>query len=145
MHRAVRCAAALVSPNGLLVIALYRRTSLCWAWRWFKRWYSGTNERRQRAAMRAHLALRSAYWRIVGVDIQAHIDAYAQNRGMDYYNDVHDWLGGYPYESIRPAHCRQLVAELGFSLVREFVKPIGRYDFGQFGSGCDEFVFRRNV
>ena len=23
-----------------------------------------------------------------------------KKRGMDFFHDVHDWLGGYPYESI---------------------------------------------
>ena len=27
---------------------------------------------------------------------------YGQSRGMDFYHDVHDWLGGWPYESILP-------------------------------------------
>ena len=27
---------------------------------------------------------------------------YKKNRGMSYFNDIKDWLGGYPYEFARP-------------------------------------------
>jgi hypothetical protein len=65
---------------------------------------------------------------------------YSANRGINYYNDVHDWLGGYPYESTSPDSCMQLFPELGFSFVSAKIQPIspGRV---LFGSGCDEFIF----
>ena len=62
------------------------------------------------------------------------------NRGMNYEHDVHDWLGGYPYESIRPSEVAAELAKLGFEHVRSKVQP---YSTGLFGSGCDEFVYRR--
>ncbi len=60
---------------------------------------------------------------------------------MDWAHDVHDWLGGYPYESTRPNEVRGRLAALGFSLeaVHEVAPPLR----GLFGSACDEYVARR--
>ena len=61
-------------------------------------------------------------------------------RGMDFAHDVHDWLGGYPYETASPEYVAQLMRELGFAEVRKFARP--RRELGLFGSGCDEYVYR---
>jgi hypothetical protein len=63
----------------------------------------------------------------------------AQRRGMDYERDVHDWLGGYPYESAAPEEIRAAGESQGFQLVRE--KTISK--LGLLGTGNDEFVLRR--
>jgi hypothetical protein len=73
-------------------------------------------------------------------DFDAYVSGYRGNRGMDYIHDVHDWLGGYPYESIRPAEVAREMSHLGFAPVRSKIKP---YSTGVFGSGCDEYVYRR--
>ena len=62
-----------------------------------------------------------------------------QQRGMDRVHDIHDWLGGYPYESASP---EEIVAALpGFVLERQLLIPGRRH--GLLGSGCDEYVFYR--
>lgn len=64
---------------------------------------------------------------------------------MSFYHDVHDWLGGYPYESILPHEVHRVMSELGFLQERVFVRRgriFGRSS-GLFGSGCDEYVYRR--
>lgn len=70
---------------------------------------------------------------------------YRSNRGMDYYHDVHDWLGGWPYETISPAEVETLLRGLGFEAVRVFARKgrFGGRSLGVFGSGCDEYVYRR--
>ena len=45
---------------------------------------------------------------------------YGQARGMDFHHDVHDWLGGWPYESISPAQTDRLMQQLGLRQVRLF-------------------------
>ncbi|MGE0315547.1 MAG: hypothetical protein AB7P21_28365 [Lautropia sp.] len=44
-----------------------------------------------------------------------------QNIDMVYYNVLHDWMGGYPYEVIGPQDCCNCFCGLGFWLEREFV------------------------
>ena len=60
---------------------------------------------------------------------------------MSWRHDVHDWLGGYPYESTTPEETRRRVAGFGLVEVRSSTRP--PVALGLFGSHCDEFVFRR--
>ncbi len=139
MKTAIGKAAALVAPGGHLVIALYRRTRLDWFWVREKRWYKAAPPRQQKLAQ----GLYVAYFRLIqllqGRSAQKYIDSYGE-RGMDFRHDVHDWLGGYPYESILAAELTPQVEALGFTVVREFSGPMTR---GLLSSGCDEYAFRR--
>jgi hypothetical protein len=74
------------------------------------------------------------------MSIIRYIKGYSTKRGMNFYSDVRDWLGGYPYESISPDELRKLMSTLGFSLVYSVE---GHQKFGFFGSGCDEFLFQK--
>jgi 2-polyprenyl-6-hydroxyphenyl methylase/3-demethylubiquinone-9 3-methyltransferase len=52
---------------------------------------------------------------------------------------MHDWLGGYPYESITPRELKDFVGTRGFVLEHQSVKSEGIH----ITPGCDEYVFRR--
>lgn len=136
MVEAMRCAARLVKPGGLLVIALYRRSRMCGFWRLEKRWYSKASPRAQRLARNTCLVLmRGSLW-IMGRKLQSH----GGDRGMDYRHDLHDWLGGYPYESISAERVDSIMQGMSFDCERRFTKP---FSTGLFGSGCNEYVYRR--
>jgi 2-polyprenyl-6-hydroxyphenyl methylase/3-demethylubiquinone-9 3-methyltransferase len=140
MDEAIRNASERVSPGGLFVFALYRKTALCWAWTIEKRWYARATPEAQARAMKAYIGLARLGFRLQGRDLDTHIREYFQKRGMDYQRDIHDWLGGYPYESIRPQRVERLMTELGFTQVQSRTRP---YSIGLFGSGCDEYAYRR--
>jgi 2-polyprenyl-6-hydroxyphenyl methylase/3-demethylubiquinone-9 3-methyltransferase len=145
---ALRRAAALVRPGGAFVVALYRKTWLCRFWRWEKRWYAHATARDQRRARAVQRGLLRANLWLKGRRLEDYVATYVGRRGMDFEHDVHDWLGGYPYESISPAELRGAVERLGLTLERSFVgrgrvlRGFGR-DLGLFGSGCDEYVCAR--
>ena len=143
MDRAIACACSLVAPDGELLMALYKKTPFCGMWRVIKRWYSRTGTGAQRRAFRLYVLLTRVEAVIGRRNFDADVEAYGVKRGMDFYNDAHDWLGGYPYQSISPAECHALLAKLGFAVALEFVKMPRRYLPGLLGSGCDEFAFRR--
>jgi|SRR5690348_981992 len=143
MQRAIECAARLVKPGGEFWVALYRKTPFCGTWRGIKRWYSHATPAGQARARRFYMRMQRTMMRLRGDNYDAYVAGYGKGRGMDYYNDVHDWLGGYPYESIAPDECRALMTRLGFAVKREFVATPGRFLPGLLGSGCDEYVFRR--
>jgi 2-polyprenyl-6-hydroxyphenyl methylase/3-demethylubiquinone-9 3-methyltransferase len=109
-------------------------------WAIEKRWYAAASQTGQRFARAAFVELMRFSFLVSGRDFQAYVANYQSARGMDFYHDVHDWLGGYPYESIRPVEVAALMSELGFEYVRSVTRP---YSTGLFGSGCDEFVYRR--
>jgi 2-polyprenyl-6-hydroxyphenyl methylase/3-demethylubiquinone-9 3-methyltransferase len=140
MREAIENAARLVMPGGMFVFALYRKTPLCRFWALEKRWYCRTSARAQSVARGLYVALLRLAFVLLGRDFAAYVAGYRSNRGMDFAHDVHDWLGGYPYESIRPADVAKELAEFKFEHVRSKVHPTS---IGLFGSGCDEYVYRR--
>lgn len=139
MHEAITRAAALVAPDGHLVIALYGKTRYCGVWTRIKRWYVQADDASKAWAERLYIRLFGAYLLLRGKTLKQHIAKYQNKRGMDFYHDVRDWIGGYPYESIAPGPLKAFLAEQGF----ECVKAIAKRRSGLFGSGCDEYVFRR--
>jgi len=142
MLRAIEVAAALVGPAGELCLALYRKTPYCGLWRRIKRWYSSASPAAQRRARSAYALARRTVMALQGRDYAAYVKGYG-TRGMDYRNDLHDWLGGYPYQSIAADECHALLQRLGFALDREFVKRSRHPLRGLLGSGCDEYAFHR--
>jgi 2-polyprenyl-6-hydroxyphenyl methylase/3-demethylubiquinone-9 3-methyltransferase len=143
MCEAVRRAAALVGPGGLFAFALYRKTWLCGLWRVEKRWYAQASARQQRAAQAVYRVLVRLGCLATGRRYREHVRNYRSNRGMDFDHDVHDWLGGYPYESIAPAEVDRMLAALGFEPVARNIRTDPKSLSGLLGSGCDEYVFRR--
>ena len=144
LHRAIHNAASLVADSGIFIFALYRKTWSCWLWQLEKRWYAHTSTKGQHRARALYILAFKMRLLISGHKFSHYSQHYHKNRGMDYYHDVHDWLGGWPYESISPENVKRVMNELNFSEVRSFVSQ-GRY-FGRnpgiFGSGCDEYVYK---
>jgi SAM-dependent methyltransferase len=138
MRQAISCAASVVSPGGLFVFAVYHRTRMCHFWTREKRWYSRSSPRLQKFAQAIYIALMRWHFLVAGKDFASFVTGYGTCRGMDFRHDVHDWLGGYPYESISPEDVGHLMGELGFSCVRSFILSPR---IGLLGSGCDEYVY----
>lgn len=141
MDGALNAAAALVAPGGLFVIALYRKTPLCDLWRVEKKAYTEAPAPLQAALRAVYKALYLVGLVATGRNPVTYIRDYKGNRGMNWDHDVHDWLGGYPYESVTPEEVESFMAAHGFEMVRAKTKPanIG----GILGTHCDEFVARR--
>lgn len=140
MVRALERAAALVKPGGLFAFALYRKTWLCPLWTIEKRLYSRAAPRTQDRVRAAYVALYRLRARLAGQDFGQFLRDYPKQRGMDFQHDAHDWLGGYPYESIDSDGVARLMSRLGLRHVRSNVTP---RHIGFFGSGCDEYVYER--
>jgi len=146
MYSAIRNATQKVRPGGLFCVALYRRTILCGFWKLEKRLYSRAPEAIRRALRSGWVAKTRLSFALKGVDFSQMVRDYGRSancRGMDYYRDVDDWLGGYPYESITPEECRTYVRSLGFDLVRE--KAMRQGIAWAMSSGCDEWLYRRSA
>jgi 2-polyprenyl-6-hydroxyphenyl methylase/3-demethylubiquinone-9 3-methyltransferase len=143
MYRALKYAFALVRPDGAFVVALYRRTWMCWLWRLEKRWYARASKRGQSIASATYLWLLA---RKLGSRYEAYVNTYRSLRGMNFHNDVHDWLGGYPYESITPEETERFMVSLGFKGERVFASkgPLFGRHIGFFGSACNEYVYVRS-
>jgi 2-polyprenyl-6-hydroxyphenyl methylase/3-demethylubiquinone-9 3-methyltransferase len=138
MWRAIDRAASRVAPGGFLALALYRRTPLCSLWRIEKRIYSRSGPIVQSTIRGVYKTLYCAGLLATGRNPQRYVAAYKSARGMDWHHDVHDWLGGYPYESTDPKTVVAYLASRGFSFRQVFEHPAAA--FGFFGSHCDEYV-----
>ena len=130
MQEALSAAARLVAPGGLLAFALYHRTLMCGFWRWEKRWYSGASLQAQRRARAIYVALLRTAFFVTGRDFRSHVANYHSVRGMDFMHDVHDWMGGYPYESILAPDVDALMRTLGFARVYGTDTPLTSGIFG---------------
>lgn len=141
MWTAVRNAASHVKPGGLLVIALYQKTPLCAAWTLEKRLYTAAPRPLRSVASGIFGTVQLAAMAVAkGRNPVSFVKNYKIQRGMSYWHDVHDWLGGYPYESSTPKETKDFVVDLGFEPVNiGDLKP----GLGIFGTGCAEYVFRR--
>ena len=140
MWSAMENAASTVAPCGILAIAVYRRTPLCLAWRTEKRFYTSAPSP-VLSAIRVPYELAFLLGKVMRRQNPVKfVRDYRSSRGMNWHRDVHDWLGGYPYESASAEAVKQQLDRLGFHVVRSFEHPVG---LGLFGTGCDEYVGQR--
>ena len=139
MWEAVGKAASMVSPNGLLAIALYRKTHMDPFWKLEKRIYAHAPQIVQNVIRALYIAAFRLVTFVTGGNFHEYVANYKSSRGMDFYHDVHDWLGGYPYETTLAPEVEAKLSGFGFKAERVFARPVSH---GILGSGCDEFVYR---
>ncbi|HEY8572869.1 class I SAM-dependent methyltransferase [Phenylobacterium sp.] len=130
MWRAIDRAKSLVKPGGLLALALYEKSPFCGMWKVEKAIYSKSPALIQKAVAAAYNGLLWTYYKATGKSPPT------PERGMDVQHDVHDWLGGYPYESCTLEELRRA---LPWTLVRHYHNPV---KLGFFGTGCSQYVFK---
>ncbi len=141
MWEAINKAAAMVAPGGLLAIALYRTTYIDSFWKIEKRLYSNAPTFVQKWLKSGYVsAFRVANMIRGKEDFQTYVANYKSTRGMDFDHDVHDWLGGYPYETALAPEVDLRMTGLGFQAERVFARP---KSIGIPSSGCDEYVYKR--
>jgi 2-polyprenyl-6-hydroxyphenyl methylase/3-demethylubiquinone-9 3-methyltransferase len=125
-----------VAPGGLLCLALYREPRHVWAHMFLKRLYN-KSPRVARPLLAASyagawLGLRTVCGRGNPV---SYVRNYGRNsRGMTFWRDVEDWLGGLPCEFAAIADVRSFLAHWGFEELRVMPGTPG---------GNAEYLFRR--
>lgn len=142
MHEAIRRASSLVKPDGLLALAIYRKTVLCGFWKIEKRLYRNLPGWGQSIVQGLYTLKNRLRFLIKGESFSKYLQDYQAQRGMDYQHDIHDWLGGYPYESMTPKEFGDYVQSLGFEVVSPEqldANPLWTLSSG----GCQEIRFRR--
>lgn len=144
MWTAIANAAGFVAPQGKLVLAIYKKTPCCGFWRAEKSFYARLPSLLQVPVT----ALFSGFF-LLGLTLSgrnpvAYVRNYKSLRGMNFWRDMIDWLGGYPYESATPDEVKDFMRARGFRTVAEYNTGPVRAG-GLFGSGCAEFVFERET
>jgi len=131
MWQAISNASRLVEDNGLFVIAIYKKTWFCGAWKKIKRLYS-------RSGPIVRFLMASVF--LTPLFVGKILKQQKITRGMSWYYDAIDWLGGYPYESATPGAIIAYMEAAGFETLETFSTVPMR---GLFGSACAEYVFKK--
>lgn len=134
---ALKRASGLVRAGGLLYIALYDEAAFPDPPPSF---WTGVKRRYNQASWLGRRALEAWYvWRFTlnrrwwfAPFLGWQIAAYRKNRGMSFYTDVRDWLGGWPTEFSRREDVETFVSSLGFMTLRI-----------RTGAANTEYLFRR--
>ncbi len=119
-----------VSPAGTLVMAIYNKHITSPAWTWIKRLYNYLPSFGK--------CLMAIFFSgvIYGAKfLVTRRNPLEKERGMDFWYDVIDWIGGYPYEYATPEEIERFVTARGFVLSRCVAARVP--------TGCNEFVFRK--
>lgn len=143
MWDAIRNAARMVEPGGLFCIAIYNRMDR-WrgggssqTWKKIKRYYVSSPRWRQQMIVWGYISYNHLY-NLVWLRKNSVIEARHYNaRGMNWYYDAVDWVGGYPFEF---ASVEEITSFCENDLAMTTLKAV---EVG--GHGCNEFLFRANA
>lgn len=140
-----------VAPGGQLVLAIYNdQDYLSRGWKLVKQIYQRTPAFLRPVlvagiavagfAKRFSVTLLAALLRVLTLRNPwspfRHWLAERQGRGMSWWTDLVDWVGGWPFEVAKPEEIFRFVRDRGFTL-QELTTCSGH--------GCHEFVFRRDA
>ncbi len=144
MWQAIANAASLVASRGTLYIAIYDDGGrISRRWRFIKRLYNRT-PRALRPLFKIGVFVPRELYSLAGNLVLGRLGAYVAKRrhwaqqsarGMSYWHDFVDWLGGYPFEFARPEEVFRFLRDRGFRLL-ELKTSVS-------GVACNEFVFER--
>lgn len=134
MWEAIDNVAGCVAEDGRLVLAIYNRTKHSGTWLTIKRIYNWAPAPVKRLLLLGFHAKTFASLMLHGQNPRRFLQQYVKNRGMSYFRDVEDWLGGLPYEYASVDEVSSFLAPKGFDLIR--VNHAASH-------GCNEFVFQK--
>ena len=132
MWDAIRNVTRRVSPGGTLVLAIYNKHITSPVWRTIKWLYNQLPGFAQRL-----MVILFGGIIYVAKFLVTRRNPLDKERGMDFWFDVIDWVGGYPYEYAAPEDIKDFVCSNDFEL--------RRYIAAQVPTGCNEFVFARII
>lgn len=130
MYKAITNAASFVESKGYFTIAIYKKHWTSVPWKLIKWFYCKSPSFVKFLLVWSILPLK---W--LGAFITTGKNPAVKDRGMNYYHDIVDWVGGYPYEYATKEEINDYVAKLGFTLVK-FIEVPGF-------TGCNQFVFQK--
>ena len=137
MWNAIERTTRFVKPGGQLALAIYAKTPFDLPWKIEKRIYSSSPAGVQWVLRQSFIAVSMAAKAVRGKNPML-LFRTPLARGMNLSHDLHDWLGGYPYETATVEDLNSTISALGFTELRTFRNP---QSIGLLGSGCNELVF----
>ncbi|MEN8130288.1 MAG: class I SAM-dependent methyltransferase [Pseudomonadota bacterium] len=141
MWKAIDNVTHLVSEEGACEIALYNTSAYTSRWHFIKRIYCRLPHLLKpgfAALIVGPLQFSKLWSALIRFKAKAYFDEirhYKKKRGMSWWHDQIDWLGGYPYETAKPQEVFDFFKRRGFSLKK--LTTVGG------GTGCNQFVFQK--
>lgn len=130
MHKAFEAAMRLVADKGTLAIAIYNKHFTSPIWKMIKYTYVKGPLLVKKLIIYFFFSLK-----VVVALLKSRGRSRKRKRGMRFYNDIVDWVGGYPYEYASKSEVVDFFESRGFRLTK-FNKTKG-------WTGCNEFVFEK--
>ncbi len=132
MWKAIEIASKRVKPGGSMVVALYRRHWTSPVWLVIKKIYNHSPKWLQKISIAIFYPLIYLSMRLItGNNPHQH----QMRRGMSFYYDVVDWIGGYPYEYATVDQVKAFMRDRGFNFISLYPASLP--------TGNNEFVFER--
>lgn len=139
MYLALKNITNLVNKNGKIYIAIYNDNQIALEgtsefWVKLKKYYNHSNN-----FVKNKIEYLYIFYYIVGLMVGGknpikYIQNYKTLRGMNYWTDVKDWLGGYPYEYATTMQIIDYFGALGFKCTK--LNPARSI-------GCNEYLFEK--
>ena len=126
VHNVSRC----VAPEGIMILAIYNKhiTSPIWkAIKWIYNQVPGSVQRLMIVFFAGIIYIAKF--------LVTRSNPLKKERGMDFWFDVIDWVGGYPYQYATRGEMETFVTSCGFEMRRCIPASVP--------TGCNEFIFEQ--
>jgi len=130
MYKSLKDVTTLVENDGYIVLAIYNRHWSSPLWRFIKFVYCYMPQMVQKLLIAGLTPIIVASKFIVTGK-----NPLKCKRGMSFFHDVTDWIGGYPYEYASSEEICSIMRSKGFTCVRTVLAEVP--------TGCNQFVFKR--
>ena len=113
IQRALHNAALLVADSGHLMVAIYNQHWSSPIWRFIEWFFNKSPEPTRKLPIWVFfLVTLFMKWLVTRQDPKI------KRHGMDFYYDLIDWIGVYPYKYANPERIRSIASDLGFDRLR---------------------------
>ncbi len=130
----------LFKSEGYLYLAIYNKFEglplSSYKWKKIKKFYSSSGVIVRKLVYYLYVSYYVLGLILVRKNPVRYIKEYGKNsvRGMDFFTDAVDWLGGYPYEFASIEEIKKFYNERGYGLIK--TKETKR-------EGCNEYLFKK--
>jgi len=142
MYRSFENILFLMKPLGIFYLAIYNNNKNKWKegtsnfWYKIKKIYNNSGIFTKKIILYFYTAYFILGLIANGKNPVSYIKNYKSNRGMNWYTDIIDWLGGYPYEYATPDEIINFFGKRNILCKRLLYRD---------NIGCSEYLFIKNI
>ncbi len=140
MWKAIENVSAVVSEGGIFFLAIYNKFTISFyggtsdTWVKIKRFYNQSPSIVKSIFNVGYIAYILFLRLLLLKNPILYVRNYKTFRGMSFYTDIKDWLGGYPYEFAAPDEITNFLGERKLYCYKMIFRN---------GTGCNEYLFKK--